>query len=157
MRKQLKQGDRKRIVWLDMQRIPQKTIADRLGTVPSVVSRWLKVMKENGEYQSFKEELQSKNPVTFGDSDEPEPKMKNTGENPEFAAAVKEMIEERTVQETLTEDKLPPAVWRALMSRLSDIDEECLQREQRISELKQEIRELEKERNTIEEWRAKHA
>lgn len=152
------QGDKKKMVWLDMQHFPQYKIAQRVGCSRQSVTKHLEAMRKSGDYKRFKAELQGAEPVTFDDerpAPEPEPeppKMKNTGVNPEFDAAVDEMIAEATEP-----DRLPKEIAKALMYRLRDIDEETEQRELRIAELKREIEALDNERAVIEKWREEHA
>ena len=67
MRPKLTVGQLKRIVWLDMQRISGKQISARLGISQSCVSTWLRTMRENGLYNTYKHELQGREPVHFDD------------------------------------------------------------------------------------------
>lgn len=161
--KKATQGDKKKMVWLDMQHFPQWKIADRLGLVPSTVSKWLNSMRASGEYDAFKRELQGSDPVSFSDdtpADDPEHapgKMKNTGVNPEFDQAVDAMIanaDEKSANAEL--DKLPHYIWVALDDKISTINLDIETREQRIAELQEEIAELVAEREQIREWMEAH-
>ena len=67
MRKSITTGQLKRIVWLDMQRLSTKQIADRLEIGVSTVSMWLRKMREDGMYDRFKRELKNGEPVSFDD------------------------------------------------------------------------------------------
>lgn len=154
--KKVTQGDKKKMVWLDMQHIPMGKIAQRIGISQARVYHYIRWMKDSGEYADLKRELQGSEPVSFDDetpADDPEPKMKNTCVNPEFDAAVDEMIAEAATEP----DRLPKEIAKALMCRLRDIDEEIEQRELRIAELKREIEALDRERAVIEKWREEHA
>lgn len=157
--KHITQGMRKKMVWFDMQHFHPQKIAERVGCSRQAVYKHLEAMRKSGDYKRFKAELQGAEPVTFDDerpAPEPEPeppKMKNTGVNPEFDAAVDEMIAEAATEP----DRLQKEIAKALMYRLRDIDEEIEQRELRIAELKREIEALDNERAVIEKWREEHA
>ena len=177
--KKVTQGDKKKMVWLDMQHFPQWKIGQRIGTSQSTVNKWLRIMRETGEYDSFKHELQGSEPVSFDDetpADDPEDeqmKMKHTGINPEFDQAVDAMIAESSVEVTATplaegvQDqpaklepiivaKLPHVIWCALDDKISTINLDIETREQRIAELQEEIAELVAEREQIKEWMEAH-
>ena len=157
--KHITQGMRKKMVWFDMQHFHPQKIAERVGCSRQSVTKHLEAMRKSGDYKRFKAELQGAEPVTFDDerpAPEPEPeppKMKNTGVNPEFDAAVDEMIAEAATEP----DRLPKEIAKALMCRLRDIDKEIEQRELRIAELKREIEALDRERVVVEKWREEHA
>lgn len=114
---------------------------------------------------------------------EDEPVQKRTQINPEFDAAVNEMIaesksadaeensaiaEERhsdadsdIEKDTLdtksdTIEPLPDAVYRALLANLNDIQFDIEEREQRIAELTDEIRQLKHDRDEIIDWKDKY-
>lgn len=98
---------------------------------------------------------------TLTAADKPK-KMPNTGDNPEFAAAVDEMIAEREAAdaekkfanaEAKPKEKLPEAVYRALLSRINDCDFEIEEREERIAELQAEIEQFKRDRDAIIDWK----
>lgn len=177
--KRITQGDKKKMVWLDMQHFPQWKIGQRIGTSQSTVNKWLNSMRASGEYDAFKRELQGSDPVSFSDdtpADDPEHapgKMKHTGINPDFEQAVDAMIAESSVEVTaapLAEGvqdqpaelepvivaKLPHVIWCALDDKISMINLDIETREQRIAELQEEIAELVAEREQIREWMEAH-
>ena len=158
--KRITQGDKKKMVWLDMQHFPQYKIAQRVGTSQNTVNKWLRIMRETGEYDSFKHELQGSEPVSFDDetpADDPEPKMKHTGVNPEFEQAVDAMIANADENSTNAEpDRLPKYIWDVLDDRISSINLEIETREAQIGELKAEIRALEAQKQDIQTWMEAH-
>lgn len=161
--KYITQGMRKKMVWFDMQHFHPQKIAERVGCSRQSVTRHLDEMRKSGEYQRFKVELQGAEPVTFDDerpAPEPEPeppKMKNTGVNPEFDAAVDAMIANADEKSANAEpDKLPHYIWVALDDKISMINLDIETREQHIAELQEEIAELVAEREQIREWMEAH-
>lgn len=161
--KKVTQGDKKKMVWLDMQHIPQGKIAQRIGISQGRVSHYIRMMKDSGEYADLKRELQGSEPVSFDDerpAPEPEPKppkLKNTGVNPDFEQAVDEMIADAEPAPANAEPEgLPKYIWAALDDRISSINLEIETREQRIGELRDEIAELVAEREQIREWMEAH-
>lgn len=165
--KYITQGMRKKMVWLDMQHFRKSVIAARVGCSESAVSKHLNAMRESGAYQRFKEELQGAEPVTFDDDQpapEPEPqkKMPNTGVNPEFEAAVEEMIAEREAADAEKKsanaepEKLPGVVCRAIDDQISEYEFQICERDSRIEELKEEIAEFRKDITALKAWKEKH-
>lgn len=97
--------------------------------------------------------------------------MKNTGINPEFDAAVDQMIEEiaappaEGVQEQPAElepviaavpEKIPNCIWLALDDQCSAINLEIETRQERMAELRSEIEKLEKIKADIHAWLDAH-
>lgn len=163
--KRITQGDKKKMVWLDMQHFPQWKIGQRIGTSQSTVNKWLRIMRETGEYDSFKHELQGSEPVSFNDetpADDPKPKMKHTGGNPAFEQAVDAMIAESDTANAdensanAEPDKLPHYIWVALDDKISMINIDIETREAQIAELKAEIRALEAQKQDIQTWMEAH-
>lgn len=91
---------------------------------------------------------------TLTAADKPK-KMPNTGDNPEFTAAVDAMIAETNAADTEAKpkEKLPEAVYRALLSRINDCDFEIEEREERIAELQAEIEQFKRDRDAIIDWK----
>ena len=161
--KKVTQGDKKKMVWLDMQNIPQGKIAQRIGISQGRVSHYIRMMKDSGEYADLKRELQGSEPVSFDDetpAPEPEPKppkLKNTGVNPEFEQAVDAMIANADENSANAEpDRLPKYIWAVLDDRISSINLEIETREAQIGELKAEIRALEAQKQDIQTWMEAH-
>lgn len=163
--KKVTQVDKKKMVWLDMQHIPQGKIAQRIGISQGRVSHYIRLMKETGEYADLKRELQGSEPVSFDDdtpADDPEPKMKNTGINPEFEQAVDAMIAEREAADAENKsanaepERLPGVVCRAIDAGFHDLADEIDKRRNRIEELEAEIVEFEKDIAALRAWREKH-
>jgi IS30 family transposase len=109
--------------------------------------------------------------------------QKKTQINPEFDAAVDAMIAESKAadaekksaiaeerhsdadsdieKDTLdtksdTSEPLPDAVYKALLAKLNDIQFDIEEREQRIAELTEEIRQLKHDRDEIIDWKDKY-
>lgn len=93
---------------------------------------------------------------TLAAADKPQ---KKTQINEDFEQAVDAMIAEREAADAEQKsanaepDKLPEAVYRALLDKLNDCAFEIEQREQRIAELQAEIAEYEQIRKDIIEWK----
>ena len=166
--KYITQGMRKKMVWFDMQHFHLQKIAERVGCSESAVSKHLRAMQKNGDYQRFKAELQGAEPVTFDDerpAPEPEPeppKMKNTGVNPEFEQAVDAMIAESDTANAdensanAEPDRLPHVIRSALDDKCCEINIDIETREAQIAELKAEIRALEAQKQDIQTWMEAH-
>lgn len=161
--KHITQGMRKKMVWFDMQHFHPQKIAKRVGCSRQAVYKHLEAMRKSGDYKRFKAELQGAEPVTFDDerpAPEPEPeppKMKNTGVNPEFDAAVDAMIANADENSANAEpDKLPHVIRSALDDKCCEINIDIETREAQIAELKAEIRALEAQKQDIQTWMEAH-
>ena len=93
---------------------------------------------------------------------EDEPVQKRTQINPEFDAAVNEMIAESKAADAEEKtanaepDKLPPVVRRAIDDQISEYEFQICERDSRIEELKEEIAEFRKDIDALREWKEQH-
>lgn len=82
--------------------------------------------------------------------------------NPEFDAAVNEMIAESKATDAeepaaiAEPDKLPPVVRRAIDDQISEYEFQISERDSRIEELKEEIAEFRKDIDALREWKEQH-
>lgn len=82
--------------------------------------------------------------------------------NPEFDAAVNEMIAESKAADAeepaaiAEPDKLPPVVCRAIDDQISEYEFQISERDSRIEELKEEIAEFRKDIDALREWKEQH-
>ena len=88
-------------------------------------------------------------------------KMKTTGINKDFDAAVNDMIAENpsadaeqktAIAEPRPIDKIPKYIWDALDDTLCNINYDIEQRVLRIEELQEEIQQLEEKKRQIHDW-----
>lgn len=121
----------------------QKEIAEQFGVSQKTISNVIR------SFDSVQEMCD-----TLTAADKPK-KMPNTGDNPEFTAAVDAMIAETNAADTEAKpkEKLPEAVYRALLSRINDCDFEIEEREERIAELQAEIEQFKRDRDAIIDWK----
>lgn len=93
---------------------------------------------------------------TLAAADKPQ---KKTQINEDFEQAVDAMIAEREAADAEQKsanaepEKLPEAVYRALLDKINDCEFEIEEREERIAELQAEIAELRRTRDAIIDWK----
>lgn len=75
--------------------------------------------------------------------------------NKDFDDAVNDMIAE-SKSEDVKPEKIPNYIWAALDDNVSSLNLEIEEREQRISELKEELLNLKNQRDAIEKWMEDH-
>ena len=126
--------------------IPQKELAEQYGVSVQAISQLVaKLSKAEKELTAM--------PV-----DKPKPGIIN----PEFDAAVNEMIAEVKAEKAEQEsanaepDKLPGVVCRAIDAGFHDLADEIDKRRNRIEELEAEIAEFEKDIAALRKWREAH-
>ena len=120
---------------------PQTELAKKYGVTKSAICQIIQNLKK-AEREVYGESA----------ADKPMPK---TGINPEFDAAVDAMIAETNAADTEAnpKEKLPEAVYRALLSKINDCDFEIEEREERIAELQAEIEQFKRDRDAIIDWK----
>lgn len=126
--------------------IPQKELAEQYGVSVQAISQLVaKLSKAEKELTAM--------PV-----DKPKPGIIN----PEFDAAVNEMIAEVKAEKAEQKsanaepDKLPGVVCRAIDAGFHDLADEIDKRRNRIEELEAEIAEFEKDIAALRKWREAH-
>lgn len=135
---------KQQIIYLWMNKnCTQIDVARRLGIGKTTVARTIREYTETGAHQPPEH------------MDIPKPTKKPGIINPEFDAAVNEMIAE-VKAEKAEQDKLPGVVCRAIDAGFHDLADEIDKRRNRIEELEAEIAEFEKDIAALRKWREAH-